>query len=633
MCGIAGFTHRNSRSTGDLLDLALDAIRHRGPDQSGKFQSNAISMGAVRLKVIDLLGGDQPILSEDSQHVIVFNGEIYNHLEIRRELESLGHRFKSRCDTETVLAAFLQWDTSAFSRLRGMFAIAIWNEREQRLVLCRDRAGMKPLYYYSQSSDIFFASELKGLFVHPAVSRRVSVEGLNYYLSLNYVPAPYTLVDGILKVFPGHWLEWKNGKTRQVPFWSLSFEERERSEEEAVVELDLLLRDSVREHLVADVPCGLWLSGGMDSSTMLHYASESSSKPIKTFSIAFPGRSFDEKKYIHEASSQYETEHHDLELTPDRDLAGTIERMVYYSDEPSADAGALPVWFLSALTRQHVTVALSGEGADELFAGYQTYAADRYAAWLRVMPRALRLLLAAAASGWPSSDEKISFGYKLKRFTQGSLLSADEAHCYWNGSFSPEQKRDIARMSGSSDISSLFSNIAGAGLNRYLEFDTRFYLADDILYKSDRMSMAHSLEVRTPFLDHRIMEFAAHLPTRYKWHRGKSKVLLKRLMANKLPASVIRRSKQGLDIPTHDWFRGALRSFLLETLSTEALDRTGIFNSAAVQRLIAAHLERRADVGYQLWGLLFLVLWGQHWNIDFSPAAVPELVSEGAFAD
>ena len=633
MCGIAGFTHRNARFRRDLIELAVDAIRHRGPDQSGHFHSSTVSLGAVRLKVIDLIGGDQPIVSEDGQHVIVFNGEIYNHLEIRAELQSLGHRFQSRCDTETALRAFLQWDTSAFARFRGMFALAIWHEPEQRLVLCRDRAGMKPLYYFCHGSDIHFASELKGLFVHPAVSRDVSVEGLNYYLSLNYVPAPYTLVDGILKVLPGHWLEWRNGKTVQEPFWSLKFEEHERPLPEAVDELDVLLRDSVKEHLIADVPFGLWLSGGMDSSTLLHYASEASSKPLKTFSIAFPGRSFDERKYIKAASAQYGTEHYDFDLNPNQDLASNIERMVYYSDEPSADAGALPVWFLSALTRQHVTVALSGEGADELFAGYQTYAADQYAAKMRALPRSWRIAFAHAAGRWPTSDEKVSFGYKLKRFTKGSLLSADEAHCYWNGSFSTSEKREMTRLAKISDNSRLYSQIVGAGLNRFLEFDTRFYLADDILYKSDRMSMAHSLEVRTPFLDHRIMEFAARLPVRYKLRNGKSKLVLKKLMANKLPGTVIRRSKQGLDIPTHDWFRGVLRPLLLDTLSPEALDKTGIFNSKAVRSLITAHLERRIDVGYQLWVLLFLVLWAQQWNIDFSAAAVPEMVSEGAFAD
>lgn len=633
MCGIAGFTHSNARFQPEILERALDAIRHRGPDQKGCFRSASVSMGAVRLKVIDLIGGDQPVMSEDHKHVIVFNGEVYNHLELRQELESLGHRFTSRCDTETVLRAFLQWDTAAFSRMRGMFALAIWNDQEQRLVLCRDRAGMKPLYYFRQGSDIYFASELKGLFVHPGVSRRVSMDGLSYYLSLNYVPAPYTLVEGILKVFPGHWLEWKKGKTVQKPFWKLDFEGREGPLEEATEKLDLLLRDSVREHLIADVPFGLWLSGGMDSSTILHYASQASSKPIKTFSIAFPGRSFDEKKYIDETRAKYGTEHYSLELDQSRELAGDIEQMVYYSDEPSADAGALPIWFLSALTRRHVTVALSGEGADELFAGYQTYAADRYAAWMQLIPRSFRLAMASVANKWPSSDEKISFSYKLKRFTTGSLLSADEAHCYWNGSLSQQEKRELTRLDSFADISNLFSNIENTGISRYLEFDTRFYLADDILYKSDRMSMAHSLEVRTPFLDHRIMEFAAHLPLRYKFDRGETKLVMKRLMSGKLPGKVIRRSKQGLDIPAHDWFRGDLRPLLLETLSPEALDRTGIFDSAAVTGLIASHLERRRDVGYQLWGLLFLMLWAQRWKIDLSAAAVPEMVPEGAFAD
>jgi asparagine synthase (glutamine-hydrolysing) len=371
----------------------------------------------------------------------------------------------------------------------------------------------------------------------------------------------------------------------------------------------------------------------MDSSTMLHYAAEASSKPIKTFSVAFPGRSFDEKTYIDKTSAAYNTEHHELGLCPSDDLADEIESLAYYSDEPSADAGALPVWFLSALTRKHVTVALSGEGADELFAGYQTYKADRYGSFMRPLPRSSRLLLARFAEQWPASDEKVSFGYKLKRFTKGSLLSPDEAHCYWNGSFDDRERRALTRLQGYTHVSDLFSGIEGKGLNRYLQFDTRYYLADDILYKSDRMSMARSLEVRTPFLDHRIMEFAAGLPERYKLNGAMSKFVLKRLMAGKLPKHILRRPKQGLDIPTHDWFRSALRPLLLDTLSEAALERAGIFESSAVQRLVRAHLERRCDAGYQLWGLLFLVLWARQWNIDLSAAAVPEMVTQGAFAD
>lgn len=629
MCGIAGFTHKDSAPRESVVENALREIFHRGPDQTGQYCSRHISMGAVRLKIIDLEHGDQPIRSDDGNSVVVFNGEIYNHAEIRKELEARGHKFRSRCDTEVVLRSFLEWDVASFERLRGMFAFGIWNEREQRLVLCRDRAGMKPLYYFNDGDDLSFCSELKGIFANPDIPRHISPDGLSYYLSLNYVPAPFTLVEGIRKVRPGHWLEWRKGKVTEEPFWQLRFFERKRSFSDAVEELDTLLQDSVREHMVADVPLGLWVSGGLDSSTMLHYASQSTSSRLKTFSLSFPGRSFDETKYFRAAASHYGTEHHELQLEPGMDLAGNIEEMMYYSDEPSADAGALPVWFLSALTREHVTVALSGEGADELFAGYHTYLADKYAARYRLVPRAIRELIEAAATYWPSSDEKISFGYKLRRFSAGSLLSGDASHCFWNGTFSEAEKHRVAQLPPYRSIEDLYDGISTRGLNRYLEFDTRYYLADDILYKSDRMSMARSLELRVPFLDHRIMEFAASLPAGFKMHGPKLKHVLRELMRGKLPAVVLQRGKQGLDIPTHDWFRSSLRPLLLDTVTPDALRSTGIFSVSAVMRLIDRHLNEREDVGFHLWGLMILLLWANRWNIDFSPVHHEEEIYKG----
>ena len=577
-------------------------------------------MGAVRLKIIDLEHGDQPIRSEDGDCVIVYNGEIYNHAEIRKELESLGHRFHSHCDTEVILRAFLEWDTDSFRRLRGMFAFAIWSESRQRLLLCRDRAGMKPLYYVYDGHDLAFCSELKGILADPAIPRHICLDGLSYYLSLNYVPAPYTLVEGIRKVRPGHWLEWCDGAVVERPYWKLQFSPRQRPLPEALEELDVLLRDSVKEHLVADVPLGLWVSGGLDSSAILHYAAQASASRLKTFSLSFPGRSFDESRYFRSVASQYGTDHHEFEVDPTLDLSASIDDMMYYSDEPSADAGALPIWFLSALTRKHVTVALSGEGGDELFGGYQTYLADKYSSTYRLLPKIARQAIASAASLWPSSNEKISFGYKLRRFSTGSLLSADAAHCFWNGTFSEEDKHRIAQLPVGQMIGDLYRGISNRDLNRYMEFDTRYYLADDILYKSDRMSMARSLEVRTPFLDYRLMEFAAGLPLDFKIRGSNLKFILRELMHGKLPPAVLRRGKQGLDIPTHEWFRTSLREILLDVVSAEALRATGIFDVAAVEEVIARHMQRREDLGYHLWGLLILLLWANRWNIDFSPA-------------
>ncbi|MGH9658161.1 MAG: asparagine synthase (glutamine-hydrolyzing), partial [Bryobacteraceae bacterium] len=538
--------------------------------------------------------------------------------ELRRELESLGHRFRTHCDTEVVLEAFLEWNTGCFARLRGMFAAALWSERERRLVLARDRLGIKPLYFYRQGDDLHFASELKALFEHPDVPRTLDLEALDYYLALNYVPGPYTLAAGVRKLPPGHWLEWRDGRTRTEPYWTLEFRPSEKWTLGSATEaLDELLKSAVREHLVSDVPLGIWSSGGIDSSTILHYAAQASPAPLKSFSVSFQGRSFDESPYFREIARRYGVEHHEFDLNPEVELASAIEQFAYYSDEPSADAGALPVWFLSRMTRQHVTVALSGDGGDELFGGYLTYLADRWAAALRLVPRPLRSAgLDALRRWWPVSDDKISFEYKLKRMIEGSLLSPEDAHFFWNGTGSPAQRREIFPRGGAT-LRPLADRLPPVtGINRYLRVDHEYYLPDDILCKVDRMSMAHSLEVRPPFLDHRIVEFAASLPERFKIRGSRQKVVLRELMEGKLPPSVLHRPKTGFDVPAHDWFRGVLRPLLLDTINEKAVRDTGVFEYAALRALLDDHLARRANLGYHLWGLLTLFLWMKRWRIQ-----------------
>ncbi len=381
MCGIAGFTRRSHEASKGVAHRITEAISHRGPDQQGVFEGSEATLCAVRLKIIDLGGGDQPILSDNRDTAIVFNGEIYNHREIRAELECLGHRFHSNCDTETVLRAFLEWDTACFSRMRGMFAVALWTESQKRLVLVRDRLGIKPLYYYRKGDDLYFGSELKAILEHPGVPRTLDPDALDTYLSLNYVAGTKTLIRGIRKLPPGHLLEWRAGKIHSEAWWKLpEGGSRRISLGAAKEELDCLLSDAVNEHLIADVPLGVWASGGLDSSAILHYAATQTAGRLKTFSVSFQGRSFDESPYFREMARQYGTDHHEFDLNPDVELQSAIEDFAYYSDEPSADAGALPVWFLSRMTRRHVTVALSGEGADELFGGYVTYQADRLSA-------------------------------------------------------------------------------------------------------------------------------------------------------------------------------------------------------------------------------------------------------------
>jgi asparagine synthase (glutamine-hydrolysing) len=629
LCGIAGFTHKNWTPDSDRIRRAAATLVHRGPDQQGVFRSEICSLGAARLKIIDLEGGDQPIFAKNGDAVIVFNGEIYNHLELRAELESLGHHFQSHSDTETVLHAFLEWDTECFSRLRGMFAIALWTESSRRLVLARDRLGIKPLYLAHLGQDLLFGSELKALFIHPEIPRRLSLAGLDCYLSLNYVPCPWTLVDGIEKLAPGHWLEWRDGKIREDIYWELPFEAPHNwTLDSAKEQLDTLLQQSTREHLLSDVPLGVWLSGGVDSSTILHYAAQASTSRLKTFSISFRGRSFDESAYIRKVVDQYQTEHEELDLTPDADLAGAIAEFAYYSDEPTADAGALPVWFLSKMCKRSTTVALSGEGADELFGGYLTYRANTLARRARHLPPAALRLAIQAISRWPVSDDKIGFEYKLKRFLEGSTMPPERAHVYWNGTFSDAGKRSLFQSASPSALDEILAELRGKltspdPLAPYLWFDQKYFLPDDILTKVDRMSMAHSVEVRPPFLDHRIVEFAATLPASLKIQGPRQKFILKELMQDKLPQAVIQRSKVGFDIPAHQWLRGPLRDLLVDTVNTGLADHPGLFQSKAVQSLLQAHMDRRANLGYHLWGLLILFLWMKEWRIQAtsSPAS------------
>ena len=625
MCGVAGFTTKNWHPEAERIGQSIRTLQHRGPDQQGVHRSALCALGAARLKIIDLAGGDQPIFSPDRDAVIVFNGEIYNHAELRRELEALGRRFQTQCDTETVLQAFLEWDTDCFTRLRGMFAVAIWTNSQRRLVLARDRLGIKPLYIAERHRDLFFASELKAILIHPEIERRLSLPGLDCYLSMNYVPCPWTLVDGIEKLAPGSWLEWRDGAVTRQAYWRIpAIKPVATSLQDAKVELDGLLAQSVREHLMSDVSLGVWLSGGIDSSTILHYAAHASGTRLRTFSIAFAGHSFDESPYIREMVSSYGTEHEQLDLNPEQDLEGAINEIAYYSDEPSADSGALPVWFLSKLTRKHCTVAFSGEGADEIFGGYLTYRANRLASGLRRLPAGAAGAALAALRLWPASNEKISLEYKLKRLLQGSRIPPERAHTYWNGTFSDAEKAALLRvpLPGAllDVLARLRASLPGDGFAPYLEFDQQYYLPDDILVKSDRMSMAHSVEVRPPFLDHRLVEFAATLPADLKISGSRQKILLKELMRGKLPPAVVTRKKTGFDIPAHEWFRGPLKGLLLDTLDAAETEYRELFHFPTIRRYTAQHLNRSINVGYHLWGLVMLFLWMKRWNIQSAPS-------------
>jgi asparagine synthase (glutamine-hydrolysing) len=634
LCGIAGFTTKNWSAPPERIRQATATLIHRGPDQQGVFQSNLFSLGAARLKIIDLDHGNQPILTDDGDGGIVFNGEIYNHRELRAQLEKLGHRFESHSDTETVLRAFLQWDRDCFAKLRGMFAVALWSKSGKRIVLARDRMGIKPLYIARQDEDLFFASELKALFIHPEIDRRLSLAGLDCYLALNYIPSPWTLVDGIEKLAPGDWLEWQDGKVSTGSYWRLPFGvSNAYTLKSAKEELDGLMQESVREHLISDVPLGVWLSGGIDSTTILHYAANASNSQLKTFSISFRGRSFDETEYVHKAVRQYETDHTELDLTPEVDLLGAIEEFAYYSDEPSADAGALPVWFLSKLCKTKTTVALSGEGADELFGGYLTYRANRIAARARIFPQSILRAAIRSSHYLPVSDDKISFEYKVKRFLEGALMSPARAHVYWNGTFSDTEKEVLVSQPLPASLKRILNELDGLpatsdDLAPYLWLDQKYYLADDILTKSDRMSMAHSVEVRPPFLDHRIVEFAAKLPASLKIHGARQKVILKELMKDKLPQAILQRPKTGFDIPAHEWLRGPLLPLLTDALHYGASECGDLLRPEVMDKFFRLHLERKANIGYHLWGLLILFLWMKKWRIQAASLETPKVLSQ-----
>jgi asparagine synthase (glutamine-hydrolysing) len=631
MCGIAGFAHKNFHPESDRIKKVIATLSHRGPDQQGVFQAGNCSIGAARLKIIDLAGGDQPIVSSDGRTAIAFNGEIYNYAELRRELERRGHKFRSHADTEVVLEAFREWDTECFARLRGMFAIALSDEAGKRLVLARDRVGIKPLYVARRNEELYFGSEVKAILENPEIDRYLSFQGLDCYLSLNYVPSPWTLVQGIEKLEPGHWLEWRDGEAKVEAYWRLPYgATREFSLESGKQELDVLLRESAREHLVSDVPLGIWLSGGIDSSTVLHYAAHATSARLKTFSISFHGRSFDETSYIEQMVSRYGTDHEQFDLNPEQNLAETIEEFAYYSDEPTADAGALPVWFLSKLSKSKVTVALSGEGADELFGGYLTYRANQLAKHLRYLPPYVLRMWLAALRGWPVSNEKISFEYKAKRFLEGCLQEPERAHAYWNGTFSKDQKGALLYGASPNSLDRLLLEIrersnTGDELTPYLWFDQRYFLPDDILMKVDRMSMAHAVEVRPPFLDHRIVEFAAALPSSFKIRGASQKFLLRELMKDVLPADVITRKKTGLDIPAHEWLRGPLQPLMMEAIEEGTATYGDVFKKAVIDRHVRDHIERRANLGYHLWGMMILFLWMRKWRIQTTPIPTPDL--------
>ena len=607
MCGICGIASANGPVDPERLDEMSSMLVHRGPDSDGTLLDGEIGLAARRLSIIDLGGGDQPIANEDGTIHVVQNGEIYNHPELRVELERAGHRFETRCDTETLVHLYEEHGDGFASRLRGMFALALWDARKRRLVLARDRYGIKPLYYRPEAGGLAFASELRAL-----PRGEVDEDALEAFLAFNSIPAPLTIFRDTRKLPPGHLLKWSGGRMELQRFARpqpvAADEARSGDQAELVEELRARLRDSVRAHLLSDVPVGVLLSGGIDSSLLAAFAAEESSDRVRTFSIGFEERSFDELGHARLVAERYGTLHHELILRPDAALL--LPALADAFDEPFADSSALPTYLVSELASREVKVALSGEGGDELFGGYYTYAADLLA--LRF--GRLAALARPFAERLPTSTRRASFDYKAKRFARAAHLPPLERHQAWKEIFSPDLRGELRGRDASFDPVDLhrerFDETDGADLlARLQDVDLGLYLVDDLLVKTDRASMAHSLEARVPYLDDVVTSFALALATRHKVRGLRKKVLLRRAAAPLLPRAIVYGKKRGFSIPAAAWLRGELEPFARDTLGADALRRQGFFDPEVVRRLIDDHVEGREDRSRQLWGLLAFTLW------------------------
>ena len=607
MCGICGIATTRGAADVEALRAMSDLLVHRGPDSAGEHLANGVALAARRLSIIDLAHGDQPIANEDGSCVVVQNGEIYNYPELRRELERAGHELRTHCDTEALVHLYEEHGLGFAERLRGMFAVAIWDSRRHRLVLARDPYGIKPLYYRHVADELRFASELRAL-----PRGEIDLDALEAFLAFNSVPAPYSIFRDVRKLPAGHILVWEDGAitleryARPGPEAESAL--RTGDEAELVEELRARLRDSVRAHLLSDVPVGVLLSGGVDSAVLAALAAQETPEPVHTFTIGFEERSFDERADARLVAERYGTEHHELLVRPEPELL--LRALAEAFDEPFADSSALPTYLVSQLAAEHVKVALSGEGGDELFGGYYTYQADLMADRLAPLARAVRPLVEAL----PSSSRKASLDYKAKRFVRAAHLPPLERHHGWKEIFSADVRGELTGRRAAFDPVDVYrvryaETTAAPQLARLQDVDFGVYLVDDLLVKTDRASMAHSLEARVPFLDPVVTNLAFALPTRLKVRGLTKKVLLRKAAEPLLPKEVVHGRKRGFSIPAAAWLRGELEPFARETLSPSSLQRQGFFQPEPVGRLLDEHVAGKQDWSRQLWGLLAFTLW------------------------
>src|SRR5499426_1098812 len=627
MCGIAGIVSDAGGSPESRLRTMIDAQTHRGPDAGGVWSDGRCALGHRRLSIIDLSeAGRQPMSNARGDIRITFNGEIYNFQHLRRELERLGHSFRTRTDTESIIYAYEQWGAGCLARLRGMFAFGIWDQRRRRLFLARDRVGKKPLFYAQFGDNFLFASELQGLLADKRVPREVDPPAIDAYLSYGYVPAPHTAFKGVYKLPPAHYLTLDLKQTgfekRVERYWSLDYEPKLRiDEDEACEVLREKMTEAVRLRMISDVPLGAFLSGGVDSSVVVGLMAQLSGAKVKTFSIGFNESAYDETAHARRIAERWETDHHEFIV------------------EPDADSSAIPTFYVAQMTRRHVTVALNGDGGDESFAGYDRYLANHLAERMRSVPGAAGAARALSRVIPDSIDPK-SRARRARRFLAVASQPMAERYPRWLKTFQDEAKTRlyspefIGLLKGHGDVllsavaevmkcgaSSLLAFCAGSApahlplhpplhpIDAAMAVDVASYLPYDLLVKVDVASMANSLEARSPFLDHEAMEFAARLPVEIKFRGGRLKSLLKRAFADLLPPENVNRRKMGFGVPVGQWFRGPLRDLLRDALlSPRSLDR-GYFREPEVRRLFDEHLERRADHSFQLWNLLMLELW------------------------
>jgi asparagine synthase (glutamine-hydrolyzing) len=623
MCGIVGFVNAGGKPADrEILERMNACIVHRGPDEDGFYLKNEVALAMRRLSIIDLAGGQQPIFNEDRTKAIVFNGEIYNYRELREDLEKRGDRFYTNSDTEVIVHLYDRYGADCLQYLRGMFAFAIWDERDRSLFIARDRVGKKPLLYSHQpDGSLIFGSEFKALLSHPKISREVDYEAIDAYLSYLCVPAPLTAYKQIRKLEPAHWLRWKDGKIETQRYWQTDFSRKIKiTEEEAIEETTRILREAVRLRMISEVPLGAFLSGGVDSSAVVALMAQESSSPVKTFSIGFEEQDYSELKYARRVAEHVGAEYNEFIVRPN--ALEILPTLVEHYGEPYADSSAIPTYYVSRETRKFVTVALNGDGGDESFAGYERHAAMKVARIYEKIPSfARRLFIETPVKMIPTSELRRSRARDLKRFLQAAALPKTERYFRWTSSFYREAKKEIytpefaEKVSGkdaSAFLGRWFAGANGSGiLDAVLLTDQMTYLPNDLLVKVDIASMANSLEARSPFLDHKVMEFAASLPENLKMRGIETKSLLKKVAARLVPREVVYRRKMGFGVPVGKWFRGEMKDFVRDSLLSEKSLNRGIIKKESLKKYVSEHTNAERDHTFQIWTLLMLELWFQ----------------------